>query len=120
MNTQTNERYCLECRDVREVYSRTCPTCGHSHEACTECCNDQLEDIADQPKAIVRVAPRADGEPRMTTAQLDILWRKCGDYNVPFREDDYYLYPTDAAICPGWAEGWIGGDHYSGRRSGGR
>jgi hypothetical protein len=70
--------------------------------------------------------PRADGKPRMTDAQRDALWRLCGGYNVPFREDDYYLYPTDRSApqpgignMPGWVEGWVGGcdgRHESGDR----
>jgi hypothetical protein len=60
--------------------------------------------------------PRADGAPRMTHAQRDRLWDLCAGYNVPFREDDYYLYPTDRSApqrgigtMPGWVEGWVGG-----------
>ena len=46
----------------------------------------------------------ANGKKRMTTKQRDRLWEMCGRYNVPFREDDYYI---DAAT--GMVEGWIGG-----------
>jgi hypothetical protein len=53
--------------------------------------------------------PRADGKPRMTTAQMLTLWRLCGGYNVPFKEDDYLLLSADSAFTPGYVEGWIGG-----------
>lgn len=49
----------------------------------------------------------ADGKPRMTTKQRDALWSKCGDYNVPFKESDYYR-PTGTK----YYEGWIGGNDY--------
>jgi hypothetical protein len=55
-------------------------------------------------------SPRADGKPRMTTAQLLALWRRCGSYNVPFREDDYLLHSADSGFTPGYVEGWIGGN----------
>lgn len=59
--------------------------------------------------------PRADGKPRMTDAQRDTLWRLCGGYNVPFREDDY----TPVFDLPqGWVAGWVGGrDGTNGRRT---
>jgi hypothetical protein len=50
--------------------------------------------------------PRADGKPRMTDAQRDTLWRLCGGYNVPFREDDYA--PT-FDLPKHWVAGWVGG-----------
>jgi hypothetical protein len=59
-------------------------------------------------------APRADGQPRMTTAQRDRLWEMCGRYNVPFREDDYILAGKQASIGAGWVEGWVGGRDGSG------
>jgi hypothetical protein len=53
--------------------------------------------------------PRADGKPRMTLAQRNRLWDLCAGYNVPFREDDYYRYPDDSSMMPGWVQGWVGG-----------
>lgn len=94
MNTM---RYCVDCQGAREVRERMCPTCGHHHEACTECCGDQLWIMA---------SVRADGTLRMTDAQRDTLWRKCGDYNVPFREDDY---TRQSDLPAGYVAGWIGG-----------
>lgn len=49
---------------------------------------------------------RADGKPRMTRKQMESLWRVCGNYNVPFRENDYAL------MNDGMVEGWIGGTTY--------
>jgi hypothetical protein len=53
---------------------------------------------------------RPDGKQRMTTAQMRTLWIACGNYNVPFREDDYRVIPLDASISPGYVEGWVGGN----------
>jgi hypothetical protein len=47
----------------------------------------------------------------MTEAQMLALWRKCGDYNVPFREDDYH--PT-FDLPTGYVAGWIGDRIYVG------
>jgi hypothetical protein len=49
-----------------------------------------------------------DGK-RLTKAQRDRLQELCISYKVKFREDDYPLFPLDAFMMPGWAEGWIGG-----------
>lgn len=46
---------------------------------------------------------------RMNVLQLLTLWGMCGRYKVPFREDDYRVFPNDATFTPGYAEGWIGG-----------
>jgi hypothetical protein len=56
----------------------------------------------------------ANGEPRMTDAQRNRLWELCGNYNVPFRENDYVLSSKQATIGAGWVEGWVGGNMYSG------
>jgi hypothetical protein len=56
---------------------------------------------------------RPDGKPRMTTKQRDKLWALCGDYNVPFRESDYVVYPN------GMVEGWVGGNEYASKLTGG-
>jgi hypothetical protein len=58
------------------------------------------------PKEWVNRGPsqRANGYPRMTDAQRNRLWEKCGDYNVPFNENDYFRDPQN-----GWVEGWLGG-----------
>lgn len=45
-----------------------------------------------------------DGKKRMTTKQRDRLWVMCGNYNVPFREDDYFFDPVTEMV-----EGWVGG-----------
>lgn len=50
-----------------------------------------------------------DTEGRMSFLQREALWNLCGRYNVPFREDDYRLYPKDSSICKGYVEGWVGG-----------
>lgn len=55
----------------------------------------------------------SDGKPRMTTKQRDALWDLCGRYNVPFNESDYHVYPMDAVMTKGYAEGWVGGRDYS-------
>ncbi len=61
---------------------------------------------------------RADGTPRMTTAQRDKLWDLCGRYNVPFREDDYYCPIGPVSVGIGYYEGWVGGpDHSIGTNS---
>lgn len=57
---------------------------------------------------VVEEFRKADGSARMTTKQRDKLWEMCGRYNVPFREDDYYL---DAHT--GMVEGWVGGRMHS-------
>lgn len=49
-------------------------------------------------------------KPRMTEAQLLKLWDLCGRYNVPFREDDYYL--NTGTWMTGFVEGWIGGYYH--------
>lgn len=50
--------------------------------------------------------PRLDQQPkpRMTNAQRDKLWDLCGRYNVPFREDDYYIESGTNFVL-----GWVGG-----------
>lgn len=50
----------------------------------------------------------ANGKPRMTTKQLDALWRTCGNWNVEFNENDYFLDPAS-----GYVEGWVGGRNHS-------
>jgi hypothetical protein len=73
-----------------------------------------IQDAVEQPRALEH--PRADGKPRMTTAQMLALWRLCGRYNVPFREDDYLLHGPKG-FTPGYVEGWIGGSlHAAGRQ----
>jgi len=55
---------------------------------------------------------RADGaaRARMTDAQRDRLWQLCAVYNVPFREDDYFLWTEKSGgVGAGWVEGWVGG-----------
>jgi hypothetical protein len=47
------------------------------------------EELKAKLAALNAEAPRADGRPRMTTAQRNRLWELCGSYNVAFREDDY-------------------------------
>lgn len=42
---------------------------------------------------------------RMSDAQRNRLWDMCGNYGVPFREDDYTRPHTE----PRFVEGWIGG-----------
>lgn len=44
----------------------------------------------------------ADQRARMSDAQRNRLWQMCADYNVPFREDDYF---RDSY---GTVEGWVG------------
>lgn len=44
--------------------------------------------------------------PRMTDAQVLALYKRCVQYGVIFREDDYY---TDSSLPPGYFTGWIGG-----------
>lgn len=46
--------------------------------------------------------------PRMTNAQRDRLWELCGQYDVSFRETDYF---NDSS---GMVEGWIGGRPHAG------
>lgn len=65
------------------------------------------------------MVPRSDGERRMTVKQRDKLWAVCGGYNVPFREDDYFVYSPESTMMAGWAEGWVGGrNHATGDRGG--
>ena len=59
-----------------------------------------------EPYGIKETHRKANGEPRMTTKQRDRLWEMCGNYNVPFREDDYH---EDKAWKNGFYEGWVGG-----------
>lgn len=59
---------------------------------CDDLCKEQLHRHANE------------SQKRMTNAQRNRLWEMCGNYNVPFRENDYYLNPST-----GWVEGWIGG-----------
>ena len=68
-------------------------------------CDRDIVRLGEENDRLKAEHPRADGKPRMTTAQMRALWRKCGDYNVPFREDDYLLYHRT-----GYVEGWIGGN----------
>jgi|GEM_PF-6292786 len=46
---------------------------------------------------------------KINTAQEEALRNLCHRYGVEYRADDYYVYPPDAAMCPGYAEGWVGG-----------
>jgi hypothetical protein len=73
------------------------------------------DDLRDELAILKRERPRPDGKPRMTHAQRDKLWDLCAGYNVPFREDDYVLHTTRAAISigSGYVEGWIGGAAHS-------
>ena len=57
-------------------------------------------------REIPEVTHRADGTERMTFAQRETLWRVCGGYNVPFREDDYFNVDYFGQTM---LEGWIGG-----------
>jgi hypothetical protein len=80
------------------------------------------DDLRDELAILKRERPRPDGKPRMTHAQRDKLWDLCAGYNVPFREDDYVLHSTRAAISigSGYVEGWIGGrdgDGTTGRKT---
>ena len=75
---------------------------------------NEIEELADAADKASRDAPRADGKPRMSLAQRDRLWEMCGNYNVPFREDDYVLSGRQASIGAGWVEGWVGGRDGSG------
>lgn len=53
-----------------------------------------------------KLGQRANGERRMSNAQRNRLWELCGNYNVPFQEDDYGF----ANASPdSWVEGWVGG-----------
>src|ERR1700751_2999954 len=56
----------------------------------------------------------ADGKVRMTDAQRNRLWQMCANYNVPFREDDYFMSNKQQGIGFGWVEGWVGGKDGSG------
>jgi hypothetical protein len=61
------------------------------------------------PKDWVMTKPQesADGTRRMSQAQRNRLWIMCGNYNVPFREDNYYIDGY------GYACGWIGGNEHA-------
>ena len=70
---------------------------------------------------VAGVTPAFEGEPvhnvnrpRMNEAQRNALWALCGRYGVPFREDDYRVYPPDSWMMKGYVEGWIGGRDGSG------
>lgn len=63
-----------------------------------------------EPVEVRETWEQADGMPRMTTKQRDKLWAACGNYGVPFREDDYRIQTEETFGTPsGWIEGWIGG-----------
>ncbi len=49
-----------------------------------------------------------ESKPRMTEEQVIAMWRLCGRYNVPFREDDYYPGTGDG-LPDGYFAGWVGG-----------
>jgi hypothetical protein len=72
-------------------------------------CDQDIVRLGRENDALKAEHPRADGTPRMTTAQMLALWRLCGRYNVPFREDDYLLHSTESGFTPGYVEGWLGG-----------
>ena len=55
---------------------------------------------------------RNDG--RMNLLQLLKLWRMCGDYEVEFKESDYFVIPQSSSMMKGYAEGWVGGVCYDG------
>jgi hypothetical protein len=67
------------------------------------------------PKAWVMTKPQetAEGIRRMSQAQRNRLWIMCGNYNVPFRENDYYIDSS------GYACGWIGGHEHATTERGG-
>lgn len=67
------------------------------------------------PKAWVMTKPQetADGMRRMSQAQRNRLWDMCGNYNVPFCENHYFIDRY------GFAEGWIGGNEHATAERGG-
>lgn len=54
---------------------------------------------------------------RMTLHQLLKLWKMCGNYKVPFREDDYIRHSMSASMTKGYVEGWVGGRQHDGGRA---
>jgi hypothetical protein len=48
-------------------------------------------------------------ERSLTEAQVGSLQNLCERYGVEYRADDYFIYPADSFMMPGWAEGWVGG-----------
>lgn len=49
--------------------------------------------------------------PELNDAQRGALHRVCERYRVEFDPKHYIVFPADSIMTPGWAEGWVGGDH---------
>lgn len=79
----------------------------------------QIEELTTEIATLKADRPRADGRQRMTTAQRDRLWAACGNYDVPFREDDYRLFANESSFTPGFVEGWVGGGKHATPERGG-
>jgi len=47
--------------------------------------------------------------PAPNEAQERALRAACERYRVEYRAEHYFVYPDDSSMCPGWAEGWLGG-----------
>lgn len=56
---------------------------------------------------------------RMNIFQLLKLWRMCGNYDVPFREDDYVVHSKPSVFVDelGTVEGWVGGNLHNGHNN---
>ncbi len=48
-------------------------------------------------------------EPQLNEAQQTALQGICDRYGVGYNPTHYLVYPADAVMMPGWAEGWVGG-----------
>lgn len=51
-------------------------------------------------------------ERRLTTAQEESLRTLCEWYQVEYAPDHYYVHPADDWMMPGYATGWLGGNHH--------
>ena len=50
-----------------------------------------------------------EGGSRLTFEQHQALGRLCLGFGVGYKPTDYYVYPADSWMMPGWCEGWLGG-----------
>lgn len=57
----------------------------------------------------VPLQPERQQYPRPNEAQEASLRAICGRYQVEYRDGDYFVYPENAWMMPGWAEGFVGG-----------